>query len=51
MQSDFFKLSKEVANRFIQSIVFIDDRAFLADTGDNTNAFNSNIIIIFCIES
>lgn len=44
MQSDFFKLSKEVANRFIQSIVFIDDRAFLADTGDNTNAFNSNII-------
>ena len=44
MQSDFFKLSKGVANRFIQSIVFIDDRAFQTDSSENTNAFNSNII-------
>ena len=36
MESDFLKLSKEVANRFIQSVVFIDDRAFQVDADGNT---------------
>lgn len=44
MESDFFKLSKEVANRFIQSVVFVDDRAFKADAIENTNAFDSSAI-------
>lgn len=44
MESDFFKLSKEVANRFIQSVVFIDDRAFQINTDERTNTFDSNVI-------
>lgn len=44
MESDFFELSKKVANKFIQSVVFIDDRAFQVDAVGNTNAFDSNII-------
>lgn len=51
MESDFFKLSKEVANRFIQSVVFIDDRAFQVDAVGNTNAFDSNIISSVFAES
>jgi len=34
--ADFFNTSKEVANNFLQSIVFIDDKAFNT-IGENTN--------------
>lgn len=42
MESDFFKLSKEVANRFIQSVVFIDDKAY--ELGVRENAFDAQVV-------
>lgn len=42
MESDFFKLSKEVSNRFIQNVVFIDDNAYKGDV--ERNAFDAQVV-------
>ena len=42
MESDFFKLSKDVANRFIQNVVFIDDNAYKGDV--ERNAFDAQVV-------
>ena len=42
MESDFFKLSKEVSNRFIQNVVFIDDNAYKGDV--ERNAFDAQAV-------
>ena len=42
MESDFFKLSKEVSNRFIQNVAFIDDNAYKGDV--ERNAFDAQVV-------
>lgn len=42
MESDFFKLSKEVSSRFIQNVVFIDDNAYKGDV--ERNAFDAQVV-------
>lgn len=42
METEFLKLSKEVANRFVQSVVFIDDNAY--KEGGSGNAFNAKVV-------
>ena len=41
MSSAFTEIAKEVANEFLQSIVFIDDRAFLGGNKTNHHAFDA----------
>ena len=43
MSNSFFDKSKEIANGFLQSIVFIDDRAFATD-GPNNHDFDAKQI-------
>lgn len=43
MESKFFKTSKEIANEFLQNIVFIDDKAFIDGTR-NSHEFNAHQI-------
>jgi len=43
MSSSFFESSKEIANDFLQSIVFIDDRAFVTE-GPNHHEFDAKQI-------
>jgi len=40
----FFEASKNTANRFLQNIVFVDDRAFIEDEKDNEHEFNASEI-------
>lgn len=40
MSNTFFELSKEIANEFLQNIVFIDDKAYL-DGERNSHEFNA----------
>lgn len=40
MADAFFEQSKEIANRFIQNIVFIDDKAYVTDS--TKNAFDAS---------
>ena len=42
MENDFFELSKNVANKFIQSVVFIDDKAY--ELGVRENAFDAQVV-------
>jgi len=35
MSSDFMTMSKEIAHDFIQSILFVDDKAYCSDQGDH----------------
>lgn len=43
MNNEFFEKSKEIANEFLQSIVFLDDQAFSknTDTNDNKHSFDA----------
>ncbi|MDP2414295.1 response regulator receiver domain [Daejeonella sp.] len=41
MNSQFFNFSKRVANDFLQSIVFIDDKAFEKDEGNSNHDFDA----------
>lgn len=41
MSNTFFDTSKTIANDFLQSVVFIDDRAFIAETEANEHEFSA----------
>jgi len=41
MSDAFFNTSKAIANDFLQSVVFIDDRAFIAEEGINEHEFSA----------
>lgn len=41
MSDAFFDTSKTIANDFLQSVVFIDDRAFITERGTNEHEFSA----------
>ncbi|WP_158859345.1 response regulator receiver domain [Lunatibacter salilacus] len=41
MSRDFFETSKTIANEFLQSVVFIDDRAFIEEKKTNEHGFSA----------
>ena len=42
MQNNFFQLSKDIADKFIQSIIFVDDNAY--DNSTSKNAFDATVV-------
>lgn len=46
MESEFFKKSKEIANDYIQSIVFLDDRAYNKEEGQQSDIHDLSAVKI-----
>lgn len=44
MNNEFFETSKKIANEFLQSVVFIDDMAFIEGTPNDLHAFSTRDI-------